>query len=126
MESGTLDYAVLGVGLNTYLPKDGFPDEIKDIAGSAFEKKSEDLRNRFIGCFLNSFMGYYSTIEGKSHCAEYSRRCFVVGKKIYVVSNEVKTPAKVLGVDENCGLLVEYENGEKAILNSGEISIRLD
>ncbi len=28
LEDGCLDYAVLGVGINVYVPKDGFPDEL--------------------------------------------------------------------------------------------------
>lgn len=125
-ENGTLDYAVLGVGLNMYLPKGGFPDEIRDIAGAVFSEKNEDLRNKFIGYFMNSFAGYYKNLESRLHCTEYSRRCFVTGKKIYVVKNDCKTPAKALGVDENCGLLVEFENGVREVLNSGEISIRCE
>jgi biotin-(acetyl-CoA carboxylase) ligase len=31
-----------------------------------------------------------------------------------------------LKIDDKCGLLVELENGEKTVLNSGEISIRLE
>lgn len=119
-----LDYVVLGVGLNMYRPHSGFPDEIKDIAGAVFNDKHEDLRNSFIGFFINSFIQYYTNIGSKAHCAEYSRRCFVTGMDIYVVSDGRKVPAKALGVDGNCGLAVEYETGEKAVLSSGEISIR--
>lgn len=125
-QKGCLDYVVLGVGIDVYEPEGGFPEDIKDIAGALFNEKREDLRNRVAAEFLNSFMKYYKNIEEKSHCSEYSRRCFVIGKNITVIKNGEKTPAKALGIDENCGLLVEYKDGEKAILNSGEISIRLE
>ncbi len=125
-QKGALDYVALGVGINVYEPDGGFPEDIKDIAGGVFKEKKENLRNRIAAEFLNSFMKYYENIKEKSHCPEYARRCFVVGKKINVISNGEKTPAKALGIDDNCGLLVEYGNGEKAIINSGEISIRVE
>ena len=33
-EDGTLDYAVVGIGINVYEPQGGFPEEIKDRAGA--------------------------------------------------------------------------------------------
>lgn len=124
-EKAELDYAVLGVGINVYEPEGGFPEDIKNIAGAVFSQKEENLRNRIAGEFLNSFMAYYHSISEKKHCAEYAKRNFVVGKKINVIKNGTTTPAKALAIDTDCGLLVEYENGERAILNSGEISVRL-
>ncbi len=122
---GSLDYVVLGVGINVYEPEGGFPEDIKDIAGAVFVEKNENLRNRIAAEFLNYFMRYYKKFEDKSHCSEYARRCFVIGENINVIKNGEATPAKALGIDENCGLLVEYKDGEKAVLNSGEISIRV-
>ncbi|MBQ8182825.1 MAG: biotin--[Clostridia bacterium] len=124
-ENGTLDYAVLGVGINIYLPKDGFPQDIEDVAGAVFSEKQNDLRNKFIAYFINSFYDYYCRLERKIHCPEYERRCMVTGKDIFVISAGEKKPAKALGVDENCGLVVVFDNGERAVLSSGEISIRL-
>lgn len=125
IENGTLDYAVLGIGVNMYEPEGGFPDDINNIAGWVFSEKRDDLRNRFVACFINSFISYYENLENKKHCAEYERRCFVVGKNINVISSGSVRPAVALGVDENCGLAVRFENGETAVLNSGEISIRV-
>ncbi len=124
-EKGALDYVVLGVGINVYQPKGGFPEDIKDIAGAVFSREQENLRNRIAAEFLNSFMVYYGNISEKTHCSEYAKRNFVIGNNINVIKNGEKTPAKALRIDDNCALLVEYANGERAILNSGEISIRL-
>ena len=34
LEDSTLDYAVVGIGINVYEPEGGFPESIKDRAGS--------------------------------------------------------------------------------------------
>ena len=36
LESGMLDYAVLGIGMNVYEPEGGFPEELADVAGAVF------------------------------------------------------------------------------------------
>ena len=46
MESGGLDCAVLGIGVNTYEPEGGFPEAIRDIAGPIFHERKSDMRNR--------------------------------------------------------------------------------
>lgn len=125
-QKGCFDYAVLGVGINVYEPECGFPEDIKDIAGAVFSEEKENLRNRLVAEFLYSFMNYYKNINKKLHCPQYSRRCFVLGRDIYVIKNGEKTSARALEIDDKCGLLVEFENGEKTVLNSGEISIRLE
>ncbi len=121
----TLDYVVLGIGINIYEPEGGFPEDIRDIAGAVFNEKKENLRNRIAGDFLNSFMSYYENITEKKYLSEYVRRNFVVGKNINIIKNGEVTPAKAIAVDKNCGLSVEYENGKKEVLNSGEISVRI-
>ncbi len=120
-----LDYVILGVGINVYEPEGGFPEDIKDIAGAVFNEEKENLRNRIVAEFISSFMTYYNKLDKKAHCQEYSRRCFVLGRDINVIKNGEKTPAKAIAIDDDCGLLVEFRDGERAILNSGEISIRL-
>ena len=120
----TLDYAVLGIGVNMYEPENSFPEEIKDIAGAVFSEKSENLRNKFVAYFINSFFDCYENLESKKHCPSYAERCFVIGKDINVISGDSIKPAKALSVDENCGLLVRFNDGETAVLNSGEISVR--
>lgn len=123
-EKNVLDYVILGVGVNMYTPKNGFPEEIKDTAGAVFCDKSENLRNMFAARFLNSFMYYYKNIREKKHSAAYAERCFVIGKDVNVIRGESVRRAKVLALDENCGLVVRFEDGAEGVLNSGEISVR--
>ena len=123
-ESRKLKYAVLGIGINMYEPEGGFPDEIKNIAGSVFSETRENLRDMVTAYFLNSFMEYYYKLSQKEFLKKYTERCFVLGKEINVICGDCVKSAKALSLDESLGLNVEYDNGEKAVLSSGEISIR--
>lgn len=119
------DYVVLGVGLNMYEPSGGFPPEIADIAGAVFNCRKQDLRNRFIASFLNCFFAYYNSLTDRRHIEEYRRRCFVTGHDVDIMCGGVARRGKALSIDDNCGLEVQFETGEKAVLSSGEISLRL-
>lgn len=122
---GKLDYIVLGVGLNMYEPKNGFPDDIRGIAGAVFSEKQEDMRNRFVGEFLNAFFGFYGNIADRSHVQEYKELCFLYNRDVDVINAGEIRRATVLGLDDNCGLQVMYDNGEKAVLTSGEVSLKV-
>lgn len=122
---GSVDYIVLGIGLNVYAPYGGFPDDIKDIAGAVFSEEKENIRNTFAGEFLNSFFEFYDDITDKKHVQEYKQRCFLYGCEVDVVIGDNIRRAKVLGLDDNCGLRVEYDNGEICTLTSGEVSLRV-
>ncbi len=124
-ESGMLDFAVLGVGINIYESEDGFPAEIKDIAGAVFSNKREDLRNKFIAEFINEFLGYYIELSSKKHMKEYKEKSFVLGEKINIIQGENIRTGKAIDIDENCNLIVEMPDGVTEKLYSGEISIRL-
>lgn len=123
-ERGVLDFAVLGVGINIYEAQEGFPDEIKNIAGAVFSHKQEDLRNKFIAEFINMFFAYYKVILSKKHMKEYIERSFVLGKEITVIQGENIRNGKALDIDENCNLIAQFPNGTTEKLYSGEISIK--
>ncbi|MCE5189855.1 MAG: biotin--[acetyl-CoA-carboxylase] ligase [Eubacteriales bacterium] len=125
MESGMFEYAVLGTGINVYTPLGGFPEEIRQVAGSVFTAPVPDAKNRMIAAYLNAFLALYRNLGGKETIAEYRRRSFVLGKMVTVLAVDRQTPARALDVDEKCRLVVEYEEGRRETLSSGEISIKL-
>ena len=52
-------------------------------------------------------------------------KSLVVGKEITILSPSGDRNATALDVDQDCHLIVQYENGQTERLSSGEISIRL-
>lgn len=121
-----LSYAVLGVGVNIYAPDSGFPEEIKNIAGAVFSERKENLRNKFCAAFLSEFFDVYNNgMSLKSHTDEYIQRSIVIGKQVSVISGDSVRSAFVDGITENCELKVTYENGEKGVVSSGEVSLKI-
>ncbi len=121
---GKLGFAVLGVGINIYESEEGFPNEIKDIAGTVFTQRKENLRNKFIAEFINEFFEFYINISLRKHMKEYKEKSFVLGKEISIIQGENIRNGKAVDVDENCNLVAEFPDGTTEKLYSGEISIR--
>lgn len=124
LENGVLDYVIVGIGLNIYQPQDGFPSDIKDIAGSMFNAPKDDVKNRIVANIINQFMEYYTHFDGYDYIKEYKKRSCVIGKQIQILSRTETKQALALDIDDDCCLWVRYENGETHKISSGEISIR--
>lgn len=128
----TLSYAVIGIGINLYRPEDGFPEEIRDSAGSVFEEevygssRSSD-RTELAVRIAERLYDLLRDIEEEkpSYTAEYRRRCFVTGRCITVIRpGREPEAATALEIDKECRLLVRYTDGRSEWLSSGEVSIR--
>ena len=126
MESGVLEYAVLGLGVNVYLPEGGFPGQLREIAGAVLDIPGEDVRNRIAGEFLNRFLEGYEHPEDRHFLDVYRRRSIAVGREVTVLSGGWERRAFAFGLDDDCRLLVRYPDGTEQALSYGEIRIAIN
>ena len=127
LESGGLHYAVLGIGINVFPPKEGFPKEIQEIAGCVSAEQSENLNNRIAAEVIDRFFAEYPHISDKSFLEEYRKRSILTNKKINVIRVGAEPrPAEALGIGEDFSLLVRYADGTEESLSTGEVSIRVN
>lgn len=125
LETGALDYMVLGAGVNLYPPADGFPEEIQSIAGSVLERSCPEAKNRLVGEFLNRFWYFYTHPECRAYLEDYRARSLAIGQNVTVLSAGRAVSAYAYGIDDDFRLLVRYENGDTEALSYGEIRIQL-
>ncbi len=123
-ERDRLEYAVIGIGINLFEPKGGFPKELENVAMAVFSEYSKDKRTEVIQAVLDALDKYLPEIAPREFLEEYRRRSVLIGKSINVIKDENIRPAQVLGIDDNARLVVKAEDGVQA-LDSGEVSIRL-
>lgn len=127
-QSNTIDYAVLGIGINVIAPKEGFAKEIKDIATGIFEDYSHtsiNIRSKLIAEILDRFWDYYKHIEDSSFLRSYKMRSLLINKEVTIFTNKSCEKATVLEIDDECRLKVKMEDGSIRLLSSGEVSIKL-
>ncbi len=126
-ESGTVNYAVVGIGTNCNHKKEDFPEEIQEIATSMAIKQGEPVdRNHYTAALILALAEMYDGLfsQKKPWMAEYADRCITLGKDVQVVRGNSTRLGKALSLDENGGLLVAYEDGTQEYVNSGEVSVR--
>lgn len=120
MESGQLEYAVLGIGVNVRLGE--LPPELVPIVGAV----GHDVkRNALTAKILEELEGLYPQLAQRSFLEEYRARSIVLGRSVQVVQGEEQTAAVALAIDDEARLVVQLPDGSRKTLNSGEISIRL-
>jgi len=126
MESGLIENIVLGIGINVTRPEKGFSGTLEDVATVLVEKSdgNENTRCRLIAATLDNLWKYYQNLTRRDFLEEYRKRSIVLGRDIFVLSGDKKTPAHALAIDDECRLIVRYENGGTDTLNSGEVSIK--
>lgn len=126
-ETGGLYYAVLGIGVNIFHPSDGFPDEIKNIAGAVFDEKPSDneVKQKLTAKIIDNFLNIYCDFENSDFMKKYKQRSCVLGKEVFVIKGENRTKATAVDIDDSARLVVKYENGEMQALSSGEVSVKL-
>lgn len=113
---------ILGIGINLAAPEGGFPDDIKDIAGSMDLCLSGDQKLALASEIAENIVDIYPCPSCFVNI--YREKSLVTGKDIYVIRNGVSAPAKCIGIDDECGLIADFGDRTE-ILRTGEISIRI-
>ena len=126
LESGLLDYAVLGIGINT--TPISFPEELRPIATSVSNECGHPVsRSALAACLLDELERELPGIGEAPPCRfleESRRRSVVVGREVLVTKGEATFPARAVEIDDEGGLVVETAAGRQT-LRSGEVSVHL-
>ncbi|MBO5897467.1 MAG: biotin--[acetyl-CoA-carboxylase] ligase [Clostridia bacterium] len=126
-ESGLLDYAIVGIGVNIAPPESGFPPEIADIATAVFTEKTppEGAREQLAVEIINRLLGFVDDLISPSILTEYRRRALYLGERVFVRRvDETPRAAIATEIDDEFRLVVRYEDGTTEALDSGEVSVK--
>jgi len=124
--SSSLDYAILGIGINVTEPTGGFPSDIQCVAGAILTDEQVDFRNRLAATVLRRFFGYYRCLAARGFFDAYRERLFFLGQPVRILrAGREERRAVALDIDGDFRLLVRYDDGREEALSSGEIGIRL-
>ncbi|MEI0491955.1 biotin--[acetyl-CoA-carboxylase] ligase [Brachyspira intermedia] len=123
-EDGKLDYAVIGIGINVNFPKNGFPEEINNIAVSINKmQNNKDIRNILIAKILERMYEYY--FNNAAFYDEYKKRSFLIGKKVSLNIDNEEHIVKVLDIDKTFALVAEFQDGKIDRIVSGSVNHRV-
>ena len=125
LETGMVEYAVLGLGLNVTKPAGGFPPEVAKVAGSIFKAPQGNAKNRLTAEVLNQLSNLLQNPAGPDIYNDYKSRQLLLGRKVTFEQNGVQQTAMAVDVARDYGLVVQLPNGQQRVLSSGEVSCRL-
>ncbi len=123
-EQNKLSYAAIGIGINVTTAD--FPDELCGIASSIERECGLKLsRSELIAAILNEMESLEENLKSGQYLDEYRRRSIVLGREITVIRGDECFTALAEEIDDT-GALIVSAAGERKIINSGDVSIRLN
>ena len=129
-ETGNIDYVVVGIGINVRTDISKMPPELQNIAGSIAQFcENPPRRAEIAATLLNVFEEYYDILCSENGAAKilklYDDRLCCKNETVEVYTASEHYNAICKGVNNAGNLIVEKENGLTAILQAGEIRIKV-
>ena len=126
-EIGKACDVVAGIGVNVNQMPENFPKDVRDIATSIkMISGKDDDRAKLCAAIINKLdklcrdfpceKGYY--------LSEYRKNCAVIGKKVRIIKNDIQRTGTAIGVDDDFGLIINFDDGVRETVTGGEVSVR--
>lgn len=124
-ESGTMEWIVLGIGIN--LLADDFSEEIKEKAGGIFEDQRMEInRNQLVGKLYEALLTSHQTMTETQMMTLYKEKSLVLNKEVILQQGQKEFRAIIKDIDNQGQLVIERTPGQLETFNSGEIRILLN
>lgn len=122
-----VDCAVIGVGINCCQRPGDFDPSIRGLATSLFMALDAPIDRSHLAAELIRAMDAMSAsllTDRRAMMDRYRRDCITLGQEIQVLRGGTVRRGKAVDIDDEGGLLVEYDDGGLETVTSGEVSIR--
>ena len=125
-EMEQIEYVVIGIGINIH---DGcYPPELKERAVSLDEATGKTWnRAAVLRAILTEFE---EILQENERCglqillSEYRSQCVTLGRTVSCSRPDGEIRGQAMGITEEGELIIQTENGEKAVIYSGEVSVQ--
>ena len=133
-ESGMIEAAVVGMGINIKKNTTAFEGQLADVVGTLEDATSAkisriEIAAEIAGQVLKIFEEDASSPDAhKAIIKEYKEASFLIGREltVYPLIGDEKSSYKAIAsdIDDNAGLIVTLEDGSKRTLSSGEVTLK--
>ena len=124
---GRVDYAIIGIGINCCQQADDFPQDIRSIAGSLSMVTGNAVDRGAVAAAMADSLYRMSgrlLTDRADMLRQYRADCITVGREISLVRGDEVRHGKAVDVDDLGALVVDFPDGHREAVNSGEVSIR--
>lgn len=121
-ESGRVESVVVGIGVNVKAPEEGFPLELREIAGG-LKAPSGLTRNHLAAEIISRFLSWMERLSDPMLLEAYRSRSFLLGQEIRYEWQGREETGRAEAIDEQGRLLVRLPDGTSRSLRSGEVTV---
>ena len=127
-ESGALQYVVVGIGINANETAEDFGPELESVAASlAMETGKAVNRTDLAAALIEELDRLRAALGGDmaAYLRAYRENCVTLGRDVRILrpGGGART-GRAVSIDESFALVVEYEDGTRETIRSGEVSVR--
>lgn len=116
---GAVPAAIVGIGINCTQTE--FPEDLRSIAGSILSETGITVSREQLAAAILQQLSCLFDVDWLPY---YRARCLTLGKEVRVISADGQRKAVALDVTDTAALLVEYPDGSREAVSSGEVSVR--
>ena len=125
---GSVDYAIIGIGINCCQREEDFAEDIRSIAASLSMVTGKETDRALVAAAMMEqlYRMDQNLLTGKARMLHrYRENCITIGQEVSLLRvGEAVRHGRAVGMDDNGALLVEFADGTTEAVNSGEVSVR--
>ena len=127
-ETGSLQYLVVGIGVNVLHGPADFSPEVAAIATSVAAELGHPVSRPALAAALiarlDQLRGALLSGDTGGYLEAYRRRCVNLGKRVRLLTPGGEESGEAIDVDRGFGLVVRRDDGSVYTVRSGEVSVR--
>lgn len=124
LENKSLDYAVIGIGINVRSIRNIFGSELINVATSIEDETGLQIsRSKLCAEIICLLEKRLDEIESRSFLDDYRRREMLTGNIISAQSGGKTITGTAVGIDDNASIIVEMCDGSRKTFSSGEANL---
>lgn len=124
---GSVDYAIIGIGINCCQQPGDFSPEVREIATSLTLAINAPVDPAAVAASMLESLYHMDGIllsQKEAILNRYRSSCITVGRAVSVVRGAQVRHGTALDVDDSGALVVAFTDGSAEAVNSGEVSVR--
>ncbi len=128
LNNGSLNYAIVGVGINLREPSDGYPTDIKDIAGTALVPIDvvDGIEAIIVSRVYDTFWDIYLRLDKADIISQYRAGLFMLDREVVAVYGDKEERYIAKDVDADGRLvLVDPKTKATTLLSIGEVRLKI-
>jgi BirA family biotin operon repressor/biotin-[acetyl-CoA-carboxylase] ligase len=124
MESGMLDYVIVGIGINVAGQVQELPEAIQHSAGFLSQFHPElPARNQLIADIVNRFEEILTDEPFSQTILKYKEKSYLTGKPVQWLQDGRILKGTAVDIDQQGGLVVTLDDGSQVVIHSGEVEL---